>query len=122
MRITEYTLPEKLPIIKEDDLVVWKGHLTKFGLSSLSDFQLQAIQSIQLGGDTIIVKPTGSCMSLRFQLPSLFKCQKFVVMVSPTLSLINSRIEELKKLQIDAITLGRAAAEEAQLNHDNLFQ
>lgn len=61
------------------------------------------------------------CMSLRFQLPSLFKCQKFVVMVSPTLSLINSRIEELKKLQIDAITLGRAAAEAAQLNHDRIF-
>jgi len=61
------------------------------------------------------------CMSLRLQLPSLFKCQKFVVMVSPTLSLINSRIEELKKLQIDAITLGRAAAEAAQLNHDRIF-
>ena len=29
-----YTLLEKLPEMREDDLIIWKGHLTKIGLSS----------------------------------------------------------------------------------------
>ena len=33
-----YTLPEELPAVKEDDLILWKRHLTKFGLNSLNDF------------------------------------------------------------------------------------
>ena len=71
-----YTLPEDLPAVKEDDLIVWKGHLTKFCLNSLNDFQIQAIQSVQLGRDVIVVQPTGSGKSLCFQLPSLFEREK----------------------------------------------
>ena len=116
-----YTVPEKLPEIKEEDLIVWKGHLTKFGLSSLNEFQMQAIQSVQLGRDTIVIQPTGSGKSLCFQLPALFDRHKFVVVVSPTLSLINSQIEGLTRLNIDAIALGRAAGPNAQTHHDRLF-
>ena len=78
-----YTLPEELPAVKEDDLILWKGHLTKFGLNSLNDFQIQAIQSVQLGRDVIVVQPTGSGKSLCFQLPSLFEREKFVVVITP---------------------------------------
>ena len=69
----------------------------------------------------IVVQPTGSGKSLCFQLPSLFDCEKYVVVVSPTISLINSQIEGLKKVNIDAIALGRPARKDAQLNHDRLF-
>ena len=116
-----YTLPEDLPAVKEDDLIIWKGHLTKFGLNSLNDYQIQAIQSVQLGRDVIVVQPTGSGKSLCFQLPSLFEHEKFVVVITPTISLINSQIEGLKKFNIDAIALGRLAGQDAQLNHDRLF-
>ena len=68
---------------KEDDLILWKGHLTKFGLNSLNDFQIQVIQSVQLGRDVIVVQPTGSGKSLCFQLPSLFEREKFVVVITP---------------------------------------
>ena len=78
-----YTLPEELPAVKEDDLILWKGHLTKFGLNSLNDFQIQAIQSVQLGRDVIVVQPTGSGKSWCFQLPSLFEREKFVVVITP---------------------------------------
>ena len=116
-----YTLPEELPAVKEDDLILWKGHLTKFGLNSLNDFQIQAIQSVQLSRDVIVVQPTGSGKSLCFQLPSLFEREKFVVVITPTISLINSQIEGLKKVNIDAIALGRPAGQDAQRNHDRLF-
>ena len=116
-----YTLPEDLPVVKEDDLIIWKGHLTKFGLNSLNDFQIQAVQSVQLGRDVIVVQPTGSGKSLCFQLPSLFEREKFVVVITPTISLINSQIEGLKKVNIDAIALGRPAGQDAQQNHDRLF-
>ena len=78
-----YALPEELPAVKEDDLILWKGHLTKFGLNSLNDFQIQAIQSVQLGRDVIFVQPTGSGKSLCFQLPSLFEREKFLVVITP---------------------------------------
>ena len=52
-----------------------------------------------------MVQPTGSGKSLCFQLPSLIDRKKFVVVVSPTISLINSQIEGLKSLGIDAFSL-----------------
>ena len=102
-------------------MILWKGHLTKFGLNSLNDFQIQAIQSVQLGRDVIFVQPTGSGKSLCFQLPFLFEREKFVVVITPTISLINSQIEGLKKVNIDAIALGRPAGQDAQRNHDRRF-
>ena len=116
-----YTLPEELPAVKEDDLILWKGHLTKFGLNSLNDFQIQAIQSVQLGRDVIVVQPTGSGKSLCFQLPSLFEREKFVVEITPTISLINSQIEGLKKVNIDAVALRRPSGQDVQRNHDRLL-
>ena len=68
-----------------------------------------------------MVQPTGSGKSLCFQLPSLIDRKKFVVVVSPTISLINSQIEGLKSLGIDAFSLGRAAGIESHLNHERLF-
>ena len=68
-----------------------------------------------------MVQPTGSGKSLCFQLPSLIDRKKFVVVVSPTISLINSQIEGLKSLGIDAFSLGRAAGIESHLNHERIF-
>ena len=102
IHLTNYILPKELPDVKHNDSIVWKGHLTRFGLNSLNDFQMHAILSVQLGRDTIVVQPTGSGKSLCFQLPSLFDHQKFVVVVTPTISLINSQIEELKKLRCNS--------------------
>ena len=116
-----YTLPEDLPDVIEEDLIVWRGHLTRFGLSKFENFQLHAIQSVCLGRDTIVVQPTGSGKSLCFQLPSLIDRKKFVVVVSSTISLINSQIEGLKSLGIDAFSLGRAAGIESHLNHERIF-
>ena len=95
--------------------------MTRFGLSKFENFQLHAIQSVCLGRDTIVVQPTGSGKSLCFQLPSLIDRKKFVVVVSPTISLINSQIEGLKSLGIDAFSLGRAAGIESHLNHERIF-
>lgn len=50
-----------------------------------------------------------------------FSHRSFVVVVSPTISLINSQIEGLKSLGIDAFSLGRAAGIESHLNHERIF-
>ncbi|PFX32199.1 ATP-dependent DNA helicase RecQ [Stylophora pistillata] len=118
---SNYTLPDDLPNVNTDDLIVWKGHLTRFGLTEFKDFQLHAVHSVSLGRDAIVVQPTGSGKSLCFQLPSLIDHKKFVVVVSPTISLINSQIEGLQSLGIDAFSLGRAAGTEAHHNHERLF-
>jgi superfamily II DNA helicase RecQ len=46
---------------------------------------------------------------------------KFVVVITPTISLINSQLESLRKLDIDAIALGRAAGTNANVNHLRVF-
>ena len=60
-----YTLLEKLPEMREDDLIIWKGHVTKFGLSSLNEFQMKAIQSVQHGRDTIPVTSYLPCLTAK---------------------------------------------------------
>ena len=51
--------------MREDDLIIWKGHLTKFGLSSLNEFQMKAIQSVQHGRDTIPVTSDLPCLTAK---------------------------------------------------------
>lgn len=105
----------------EEDLLLWKGHLTKFGYTSFKEYQKEAIQSIQLGRDVIVMQPTGSGKSLCFQLPSLFDPKQIVVVVSPTISLINSQIEGLRNLNIDAIALGRPSGNDSYANYKRVF-
>ena len=56
--------------------LLWKGHLTKFGLSSLKQFQLDAICALEKKKDVIVVQKTGSGKSLCYQLPALFEKKK----------------------------------------------
>ena len=53
-----------LPEVKEEDLLFWKGHMTKFGYTTFKEYQKKAINSVQLGRDIVVIQPTGSGTSL----------------------------------------------------------
>jgi superfamily II DNA helicase RecQ len=76
---------------------------------------------VNLGHDVIVVQQTGSGKSLCFQLPYLFDSKKIVVVITPAISLINLQLESLHQLDIDAITLDRAAGPDANVNHLRVF-
>ena len=107
--------------VTEELELIWRGHLTKFGYSSFRPFQLRAIQEVEKGNDVIVIQGTGGGKSLCFQVPSLFEKDKVTLVISPTISLINSQVEFLQSRNIDAIKLGRCAAEKSIHNENRLF-
>ena len=86
--------------------LLWKGHLTKFQLTNFKRFQLDAIRAVERKKDVIVVQKTGSGKSICFQVPSLFDKTKTTVVICPTLSLINSQVESLKEVGINAVAVG----------------
>ena len=86
--------------------MLWKGYLTRFHLSSLKQFQVEAIRAIEKGKNVIVVQKTGSGKSLCYQLPAQFEKGKTTVVICPTISLINSQIEGLQRLKIKAVAVG----------------
>ena len=90
----------------ESTELVWKGHLTKFQLTTFKRFQLDAIRAVERNKDVIVVQKTGSGKSICFQVPSLFDKTKTTVVICPTISLINSQVESLKEVGINAVAVG----------------
>jgi RecQ family ATP-dependent DNA helicase len=103
---SDWILPDQLEEPDKNREVVWKGHLTQFGLSKFRPFQRHAIHAVELGLDSIIIQPTASGKSICFQLPALLEKGKIIVVVCPTLSLINSQIEQLQGCDIQAASVG----------------
>lgn len=86
--------------------LLWKGHLTKFQLTTFKRFQLDAIRAVERKKDVIVVQKTGSGKSICFQVPSLFDKTKTTVVICLTLSLINSQVESLKGVGINVVAVG----------------
>ena len=101
-----WLLPNQIQKPDEGTEIVWRGHLTRFGLSKLKPFQKDAIQSVELRKDSVIVRPTASGKSMCYLLPALFEKGTITVVVSPTISLINSQIEHLTHNGIEAASVG----------------
>ena len=93
------------PPVKASE-IIWKGHLTRFGLSSLKAFQLDAVNAVESKLDAVVIQPTGSGKSLCYQLPALFDCNQFTVVICPTLSLISSQLQDLQTKGIESASIG----------------
>ncbi|KXJ18196.1 hypothetical protein AC249_AIPGENE20376 [Exaiptasia diaphana] len=52
-----WVLYNKLNKPDESQELIWKGHLTQFGLTKFRPFQQQAIHAVELGMDSIIIQP-----------------------------------------------------------------
>ena len=114
-------LPEQLSPLAKRNKVLWKGYLTAFGFNSFKPFQLRAIHAIQEGHDVVVVQPTGSGKSLCFQVPSVVEDNTVTIVISPTVSLIQSQVTGLRKRGIDAIPFGPCAGDSVEDNSDRIL-
>ena len=77
-----------------------------FGLSEFRPLQLEIIENILAGKNTLATLPTGSGKSLTFQLPSFILRKKgTTIIISPLLSLIRDQVQKLQKQGISAYQL-----------------
>lgn len=65
-----------------------------FGYGELRPGQLEAMESVLAGCDTVVVMPTGSGKSAIYQLPALLRDGATVV-VSPLISLQRDQVQKL---------------------------
>lgn len=68
----------------------------QFGYDHFRDGQLETIQSLLAGKDTLAILPTGAGKSLLYQLPA-YLIPGSVVVVSPLLSLMQDQVDRLRQ-------------------------
>ena len=103
--LQSWETPDVLPQIEEDK-IRWLVLLTKFELTSFKEFQLEALNVYLHSRDSLVIQATGSGKSVCYQIPALMNTDKFAVVICPTVSLIESQVDELSKHGIDAVMLG----------------
>ena len=94
------------------EVILWKGYLTKFGLTSFRDFQIAAINAVEKKNDVVVIQRTGSGKSLVYQIPALFSTFKYTIVISPTIALILNQVNDLKEKGVNAIPFGNPAGKE----------
>lgn len=75
-----------------------------WGYDELRDGQLQIIESIQAGKDTMAILPTGGGKSLCYQLPALLN-SKITLVVSPLLALMRDQAYHLTQIGVKTCCL-----------------
>jgi ATP-dependent DNA helicase RecQ len=108
---TEYT---SIPSKERERL--FKGYATELGILTLKPFQTRAIQAFTEKKDTLIVQATSSGKSVCFQVPSLMlESGKLFLVVSPTISLLESQVHSLRSHGIPAIYF--SSSSELKVSH-----
>lgn len=105
---------------EEEEEILWTGYATKLGVANLKRFQIEAIRAFKNKRDCLIVQQTGSGKSLCFQIPALMNRNKFVLVISPTISLMESQVRSLRDRGIDAVYVGPSP--QAKYNFDRLIK
>ena len=72
-----------------------------FGYSSFRGEQEKVVEHLILGGDALVLMPTGGGKSLCYQLPALLR-DGVAVVISPLIALMQNQVDALKQLGIKA--------------------
>jgi ATP-dependent DNA helicase RecQ len=75
-----------------------------FGYDTFRPLQIDVINSVLTGHDTLVIMPTGGGKSLCYQLPAL-TFPGLTVVVSPLISLMQDQVEQLRQANVSAIYL-----------------
>uniref|UniRef100_A0A914YYJ4 ATP-dependent DNA helicase n=1 Tax=Panagrolaimus superbus TaxID=310955 RepID=A0A914YYJ4_9BILA len=100
----------------EADTFPWSAEAKKvlknvFKLDDFRPLQKSVINVVLSGEDCLIIMSTGGGKSLCYQLPAILK-KGITLVVSPLVSLIQDQIMQLKKLEIEAVTLNQHTPKE----------
>ncbi|MCM2441276.1 DNA helicase RecQ [Agrobacterium vitis] len=82
-----------------------------YGYSAFRGKQAEVVQQVVVGGDAVVLFPTGAGKSLCFQIPAL--CRDGVgVVVSPLIALMRDQVEALKQVGVRAAALNSSLSRE----------
>lgn len=113
--LAELELPLRIPV---DEFSQYLGRLEAAasliinGFTAFHPQQIEAMQAMLAGQDTLVVLPTGSGKSLTFQLPALLR-NGVTLVFSPLIALMRDQVERLRNLgltQVDYIVSGQSSA------------
>jgi len=88
----------------------------KYSFTKFRKGQLEIIQSVLSGKDTLAVMPTGGGKSLCYQLPALYK-KGIVIVISPLIALMKDQVKSLRQYSIPcgSIHSGQSVEEKKQV-------
>lgn len=69
-RKENYKSPSSVLQPNKTEVILWKGYLTKFGLTSFRDFQIALMNAVEKKNDVVVIQRTGSWKSLVYQIPA----------------------------------------------------
>jgi ATP-dependent DNA helicase RecQ len=83
-----------------------KAALTKYwGYTDFRPMQLETIESVCEGRDTLSLMPTGAGKSLLYQLPTMAREDGFCVVVTPLIALMKDQVDRLRSRGISAVAV-----------------
>ena len=85
----------------------------RFGHESFRGAQLEVIESISKGNDTLALMPTGAGKSLCFQIPALYFSGTTIV-ISPLIALMKDQVDALNEKGIEAGFLNSSLSKQEQ--------
>jgi ATP-dependent DNA helicase RecQ len=83
----------------------YKKVLTRYwGFTTFKPLQEEIIRSVDAGGDTLGLMPTGGGKSVTFQVPALVK-EGICLVITPLIALMKEQVSRLNKMEIKAVAV-----------------